>query len=199
MAGSRPHPVTTGGLIIAEGDQPIAVATLAPADHEQAALVDLLHRYDFNTVAATPSPSLRSPRRRCSVRDCPVSCVTGRDVIGCPDQLVCYLGLNPKVKRSGNAPATHGRITKAGPAQARGTLVEAAFAASRTPGPRRAFRRGGELRERRTTLGGSGRRRVDPSAKHPRPMALLAGQLSAPLVFDHKLMKGAKIHAEIPS
>jgi hypothetical protein len=48
----------------------------------------------------------------CSVRDCPVSCVTGRAVIGCPDQLVCYLGVNPKVKRSGNAPATHGRITK---------------------------------------------------------------------------------------
>jgi hypothetical protein len=34
-----------------------------------------------------------------------------------------------------------GRITKAGPAQARGMLVEAAFAASRTPGPLRAFYR----------------------------------------------------------
>ena len=58
-----------------------------------------------------------------------------------PDQLVCYLGLNPRVKQSGNTPATHGRITKAGPAQARGMLVEAAFAASRTPGPLRAFYR----------------------------------------------------------
>jgi transposase len=58
-----------------------------------------------------------------------------------PDQLVCYLGLNPRVKQSGNAPAIHGRITKAGPAQARGMLVEAAFAASRTPGPLRAFYR----------------------------------------------------------
>jgi transposase len=58
-----------------------------------------------------------------------------------PDQLACYLGLNPRVKQSGNAPATHGRITKAGPAQARGMLVEAAFAASRTPGPLRAFYR----------------------------------------------------------
>jgi transposase len=58
-----------------------------------------------------------------------------------PDQLVCYLGLNPRVRQSGNGPATHGRITKAGPAQARGMLVEAAFAASRTPGPLRAFYR----------------------------------------------------------
>ena len=35
----------------------------------------------------------------------------------------------------------HGRITKAGPAQARGMLVEAAFSASRAPGPLRAFYR----------------------------------------------------------
>ena len=56
-----------------------------------------------------------------------------------PDRLVSYLGLNPRVRQSGNGPAVHGRITKAGPAQARGMLVEAAFAASRTPGPLRAF------------------------------------------------------------
>lgn len=58
-----------------------------------------------------------------------------------PDRLVAYLGLNPRVRQSGNSPAVHGRITKAGPAQARGMLVEAAFAASRTPGPMRAFYR----------------------------------------------------------
>ncbi len=58
-----------------------------------------------------------------------------------PNSLVCYLGLNPKVRQSGNAAANHGRITKAGSAQARGMLVEAAFAASRTPGPLRAFYR----------------------------------------------------------
>ena len=58
-----------------------------------------------------------------------------------PDRLVAYLGLNPKVRQSGNSKAVHGRITKAGPAQARGMLVEAAFAASRTPGPLRAFYR----------------------------------------------------------
>src|SRR4051812_46980488 len=35
--------------------------------------------------------------------------------------------------------AVHGRIPKAGPSQARGPLVEAAFAAARAPGPLRAF------------------------------------------------------------
>jgi transposase len=58
-----------------------------------------------------------------------------------PDKLAGYLGLNPRVRQSGNSPAVHGRITKAGPAQARGMLVEAAFAASRAPGPLRAFYR----------------------------------------------------------
>jgi len=58
-----------------------------------------------------------------------------------PDRLVSYLGLNPRVRQSGDGPAIHGRITKTGPAQARGMLVEAAFTASRAPGPLRAFYR----------------------------------------------------------
>jgi transposase len=58
-----------------------------------------------------------------------------------PNRLVAYLGLNPRVRQSGNSPAVHGRITKAGPAQARGMVVEAAFSASRAPGPLRAFYR----------------------------------------------------------
>jgi transposase len=56
-----------------------------------------------------------------------------------PDKLVCYFGLNPRVRQSGGQPASHGRITKAGPGHARGMLVEAAWAAARTPGPLRAF------------------------------------------------------------
>jgi len=56
-----------------------------------------------------------------------------------PEQLVSYLGLNPRVKQSGGQPASHGRITKQGRAHARGMLVEAAWAASKTPGPLRAF------------------------------------------------------------
>src|SRR6266571_139544 len=56
-----------------------------------------------------------------------------------PDKLVAYLGLNPRVRQSGGQPATHGRITKAGPGHARGMLVEAAWSASKAPGPLRAF------------------------------------------------------------
>ena len=43
------------------------------------------------------------------------------------------------MRQSGNHPASHGRITKHGRAHARGMLVEAAWAAVRTPGPLRAF------------------------------------------------------------
>jgi len=56
-----------------------------------------------------------------------------------PDRLVSYLGLNPRVRQSGGQPAQHGRITKQGRAHARGMLVEAAWAASKTAGPLRAF------------------------------------------------------------
>ena len=49
-----------------------------------------------------------------------------------PEQVVSYLGLNPRVKQSGGQPASHGRITKQGRAHARGMLVEAAWAASKT-------------------------------------------------------------------
>lgn len=56
-----------------------------------------------------------------------------------PDRLVSYLGLNPRVRQSGGQPASHGRITKAGRAHARGMLVEAAWAAAKAPGPLRAF------------------------------------------------------------
>lgn len=56
-----------------------------------------------------------------------------------PRQLVAYLGLDPKVRQSGDEPARHGRISKRGNAQARSVLVEAAWVALRQPGPLRAF------------------------------------------------------------
>lgn len=56
-----------------------------------------------------------------------------------PNKLVSYLGLNPRVRQSGGQPASHGRITKQGRAHARGMLVEAAWAAAKTPGPLHAF------------------------------------------------------------
>src|SRR5690606_11021788 len=54
-------------------------------------------------------------------------------------KLLSYFGLNPSVRQSGLAPARHGHITKIGRAHARGMLVEAAWAATHTPGPLRAF------------------------------------------------------------
>jgi transposase len=55
------------------------------------------------------------------------------------EKLVAYLGLNPSVRQSGEGPARHGRIAKQGRGHARGMLVEAAWAAARSPGPFRAF------------------------------------------------------------
>src|SRR3954447_23671751 len=52
-------------------------------------------------------------------------------------KLVAYLGLDPKVRQSGDAPARSGRISKRGSAAARWALVEAAWSAVLQPGPLR--------------------------------------------------------------
>jgi transposase len=56
-----------------------------------------------------------------------------------PAKLVGYLGLDPRVRQSGDAPAKHGRISKQGSAPGRHALVEAAWSTVRSPGPLRAF------------------------------------------------------------
>src|SRR5215207_941383 len=56
-----------------------------------------------------------------------------------PKKLVSYVGLDPKVRQSGEAPARHGHISKQGSAAARHMLCEAAWIVVRTPGPLRAF------------------------------------------------------------
>ncbi len=56
-----------------------------------------------------------------------------------PEKLVSYVGLNPRVRQSGLGLAQHGRISKQGRSHARAMLVEAAWAACKTPGPLRAF------------------------------------------------------------
>jgi len=56
-----------------------------------------------------------------------------------PQKLVSYFGLNPRVRQSGLGLAQYGRISKHGRSHARGLLVEAAWAASKAPGPLRAF------------------------------------------------------------
>ena len=54
-------------------------------------------------------------------------------------KLVAYLGLDRKVRQSGEAPARSGRISKRGSASARWALVEAAWTAVLQPGPLHAF------------------------------------------------------------
>ena len=61
--------------------------------------------------------------------------------------LVGYLGLDPKVRQSGERAARTGHISRQGQAHARALLCEAANAAVRVPGPLRAFF--GRLRARR--------------------------------------------------
>ncbi len=52
-----------------------------------------------------------------------------------PAKLVSYLGLDPRVRQSGDRPAIRGHISRAGQAHARGLLCEAAHSAVRSPGP----------------------------------------------------------------
>jgi transposase len=56
-----------------------------------------------------------------------------------PQRLVGYLGLDPRVRQSGNGPGHTGRISKEGAAAVRHVLVESALTAVRSPGPLRAF------------------------------------------------------------
>jgi transposase len=57
-----------------------------------------------------------------------------------PAKLVSYLGLDPRVRQSGDRPAMRGHISRAGQAHARGLLCEAAHAAIRAPAARTAFK-----------------------------------------------------------
>ena len=64
-----------------------------------------------------------------------------------PRTLVSYVGLDPRVRQSGEAPARHGHISKQGSPAARHMLCEAAWIVVRSPGPLRAFHE--RLRARR--------------------------------------------------
>jgi transposase len=63
------------------------------------------------------------------------------DIRRFPDRrkLTAYLGLDPRVRQSGNAPANHGHISKQGSAGARHALVEACWSTVRQPGPIAGF------------------------------------------------------------
>jgi transposase len=66
-----------------------------------------------------------------------------------PRHLVSYLGLDPRVRQSGDRPARMGHISRQGQAHARSLLIEAATAAIKTPGPLRAFH--ARIRSRRSS------------------------------------------------
>lgn len=56
-----------------------------------------------------------------------------------PQKLVSYVGLNPRVRQSGLGLAQHGRISSAAAVTRAPCWVEAAWAASKAPGPLRSF------------------------------------------------------------
>src|SRR4030095_9947791 len=56
-----------------------------------------------------------------------------------PRKLVSYLGLDPRVRQSGEEPARYGHISKEGASEARHMLCEEACVAVRYPSPLRAF------------------------------------------------------------
>lgn len=56
-----------------------------------------------------------------------------------PQNLVAYFGLDPRVHQSGNGPFRTGKISKHGDGHARAMMIEAAWGATRVPGPLRAF------------------------------------------------------------
>jgi hypothetical protein len=68
-----------------------------------------------------------------------IAAVGNADRLMTSRKLVAYLGLDPKVKQSGEEPARSGRISKRGSRSARWALVEAAWTAVLQPGPLRAF------------------------------------------------------------
>src|SRR6266508_3623778 len=70
-------------------------------------------------------------------------------------KLVAYLGLDPKVRQSGDAPARSGRISKRGSAAARWALVEAAWSVVQRPRLQHDARRG--RLERRAAAGAAAR------------------------------------------
>ncbi len=97
-----------------------------------------------------------------------------------PGQLVGYLGLDPRVRQSGDRAQRTGHISRQGKAHARWVLVEAAHAAVRTPGPLRVFYL--RLKTRRG-----------------KQIALVAAARKLAIVCWHLLMKEEDYRYEAPS
>jgi transposase len=68
-----------------------------------------------------------------------IAAVGNADRLMTSRKLVAYLGLDPRVKQSGEGPARSGRISKRGSASARWAMVETCWSVVLQPGPLRAF------------------------------------------------------------
>lgn len=103
---------------IAEVEKQVAAAALGSPDIKRLMTVPGVNVIAAATFLAAVGDIRRFPDRR---------------------KLTAYLGLDPRVRQSGSAPATHGRISKQGSASARHALVEASWSVVRQPGPLHAF------------------------------------------------------------
>ncbi len=121
-------------------EQDIVLATLRQFESLSA---ELAHIDQTLATLALPHPSVR---RLVTIPG--IDAVTALTVVAAighihrfrsPGKLVGYFGLDPRVWQSGSRAMTHGAITKRGRAHGRAALVEAAWAAVKTPGPLRAF------------------------------------------------------------
>jgi transposase len=139
-----------------------------------------------------------------------------------PRRLVGYLGLDPRVRQSGERKARHGHISREGQAHARGLLIEAAHSAIRTPGPLRAFHarikdrrgsqvalcatarklavicwhlltRGEDYRHAAPTITQRKLRKVQRQADDPGPKISLAGEAKRK-VLERRLLEQAERH-----
>src|SRR5215203_3774368 len=130
------------------------LARLELPAHERQIVESCLHEVDFlsHEIAALESELAKlaldseQVKRLMSVPGVSlVSAATFVAVVGdigrfrSPKKLVGYVGLDPRVRQSGEQAARHGPISKQGSSAARHMLCEAAWIAVRTPGPLRAF------------------------------------------------------------
>jgi transposase len=123
-------------------------------DDERQTVAGCLRQIDFldeeiaavNRALAVAAVGSREMRRLMSVPG--VNLQTAATFMACvgdigrfrdPRKLVSYLGLDPRVRQSGEEPARHGHISKEGAAEARHMLCEAAWVVVRYPSPLRAF------------------------------------------------------------
>jgi transposase len=134
------------------GRQWLSTAPLPPEERQQVQSALRLLAALETEIEAVERPlaetALGDPRVRHLMSIPGVGLVTALAIVGVigdvrrfprPTQLVGYLGLDPRVRQSGERAARTGHISRQGQGHARGLLIEAAHSAVRTPGPLRAF------------------------------------------------------------